>query len=105
MIADNFDSRTRANMDVALERACALLPAGAEQHENRRYIAGHGDNGGHGAGKPEAKRIATSIRLKRLSGRGPDIVRQPFHGFRFQGIGNRLRLDSIAFRAFERPHL
>jgi hypothetical protein len=40
MIADNFDSRTRANMEIALERACALLPAGAEQHENRRYIAG-----------------------------------------------------------------
>ena len=39
MIADNFDSRTRANMEVALDRACALLPAGAEQHDNRRYIA------------------------------------------------------------------
>jgi hypothetical protein len=39
MIADNFDSRSRANMDVALERACALLPTGAEQHDNRRYIA------------------------------------------------------------------
>jgi hypothetical protein len=39
MIADNFDSRTRANMEVALERACLLLPAGAEQHENRRYVA------------------------------------------------------------------
>jgi hypothetical protein len=50
-------------------------------------------------------RTATSIRLKRFSGRGPDIVRQPFHGFRFQGIGNRLGLDSIAFRAFEQPHL
>jgi hypothetical protein len=49
-------------------------------------------------------RTATSIGLKRFSGWGPDIVRQPFHGFRFQGIGNRLRLDS-AFRAFKRPHL
>src|SRR2546422_11400395 len=39
MIADAFDSRARANMEVALERACLLLPAGAEQHENRRYIA------------------------------------------------------------------
>jgi len=39
MIADTFDSRARANMEVALERACQLLPAGAEQHENRRYIA------------------------------------------------------------------
>jgi hypothetical protein len=40
MIADKFDSRTLANMEVALERACKLLPAGAEQHDNRRYLAG-----------------------------------------------------------------
>jgi hypothetical protein len=39
MIADKFDTRALANMEVALERACKLLPAGAEQHENRRYIA------------------------------------------------------------------
>ena len=40
MIADSFDSRTLANMEVALERACKLLPVGAEQHDYRRYIAG-----------------------------------------------------------------
>ena len=39
MIADSFDSRTLANMEVALERACKLLPVGAEQHDHRRYIA------------------------------------------------------------------
>ncbi len=39
MIAESFDSRTLANMEVALERACKMLPAGAEQHEYRRYIA------------------------------------------------------------------
>ena len=39
MIAEQFSSRTLANMEVALEQACKLLPAGAEQHENRRYIA------------------------------------------------------------------
>jgi len=39
MIADSFDSRTLANMEVALERACMLLPVGAEQHDYRRYIA------------------------------------------------------------------
>ena len=33
MIADSFDSRTLANMEVALERACKILPTGAEQHE------------------------------------------------------------------------
>ena len=39
MIADSFDSRTLATMEVALERACRLLPVGAEQHDYRRYIA------------------------------------------------------------------
>jgi hypothetical protein len=39
MIADSFDSRTLANMEVALERACKMLPVGAEQHDFRRYIA------------------------------------------------------------------
>jgi len=39
MIAENFDARTLANMEVALEEACKSLPAGAEQHEYRRFIA------------------------------------------------------------------
>jgi hypothetical protein len=39
MIAEDFDSRTIANMEVALERACNMLSIGAEQHEYRRYIA------------------------------------------------------------------
>jgi hypothetical protein len=39
MIAEDFDSRTIANMEVALERACKMLSIGAEQHEYRRYIA------------------------------------------------------------------
>jgi hypothetical protein len=37
-ITQKFDSRTLANMEVALERASQLLN-GAEQHVNRRYIA------------------------------------------------------------------
>jgi hypothetical protein len=40
VIADRFDPRTFANMEVALERACEVLSIGAEQHERRRYIAG-----------------------------------------------------------------
>lgn len=40
MIAEDFDSRTIANMEVALQRACKLLSIGAEQHEYRRYLAG-----------------------------------------------------------------
>jgi len=39
MIAEEFDSRTIANMEVALERACKMLPTGAEQHVYRRYLA------------------------------------------------------------------
>jgi len=39
MITDKFDSRTLANMEVALERAGRLLTNGADQHEHRRYIA------------------------------------------------------------------
>ena len=39
MIADSFDARTLANMDVALERACKTLSVAAERHDIRRYIA------------------------------------------------------------------
>jgi hypothetical protein len=40
MITDAFNRRTIANMEVALERACLLLPAGGEKHRARRIIAG-----------------------------------------------------------------
>ena len=39
MIADSFNSRTLANMEVALELACKILAFAGEQHEARRYIA------------------------------------------------------------------
>jgi hypothetical protein len=39
MITENFNSRTFANMEVALERASLLLKTNSEQHEYRRYIA------------------------------------------------------------------
>jgi len=38
-IAERFDQRTLANMEVALERACTVLALGSEQHEARRHIA------------------------------------------------------------------
>jgi hypothetical protein len=65
MIADSFDSRTLANMDVALERACKMLPVAAEQHETRRYIASKILKCGRAgdtslAGLTEAGRIAAS---------------------------------------------
>jgi hypothetical protein len=40
MIAESFDRRTLANMEVALERACESLGPGSEQHDARRHIAG-----------------------------------------------------------------
>jgi hypothetical protein len=39
LIAESFDARTLANMEVALERACSILAAGSEQHPSRRHIA------------------------------------------------------------------
>ena len=39
MIMGNFDARTLANMEVALERACQVLANGSEQHVARRHIA------------------------------------------------------------------
>jgi len=39
MITENFNSRTVANMEVALERASRLLKQKSEQHEYRRHIA------------------------------------------------------------------
>jgi hypothetical protein len=38
MIEGDFDSRTLANMNVALDRACRRSPIG-EQHELRRRVA------------------------------------------------------------------
>ena len=38
-IAERFDARTLANMEVALERACAILSVEREQHEARRHVA------------------------------------------------------------------
>lgn len=38
-IADSFDTRTLANMEVALERACTVLAVGSDRHDARRHIA------------------------------------------------------------------
>jgi hypothetical protein len=39
MIVEGFDSRTLADMEVALERACKTLSVGAGEHSVRRHIA------------------------------------------------------------------
>jgi hypothetical protein len=38
-IADSFDPRTLANMEVALERACKTLSGRGEEHGARKEIA------------------------------------------------------------------
>ncbi|MBP2434069.1 MULTISPECIES: hypothetical protein [Bradyrhizobium] len=38
-IADRFDSRTVAILDLALEAACQHLPKGTDDHKARCYIA------------------------------------------------------------------
>jgi hypothetical protein len=40
MITDAFNRRTIANMEVALDRACLILPTDGEKHRARRIIAG-----------------------------------------------------------------
>ena len=40
MITTEFDDRTIANMEVALERACHRARLHLESHDERRYIAG-----------------------------------------------------------------
>jgi hypothetical protein len=39
LFEDRFAQRTRANMEVVLERACEYLRVGREAHEARRHIA------------------------------------------------------------------
>lgn len=39
MIEGEFDERTLADMNVALERACEQLQKGEDSHETRKFIA------------------------------------------------------------------
>ena len=39
MTSDDFDRRTRANMEVALERMCVKFPDALAGHEARKIIA------------------------------------------------------------------
>jgi hypothetical protein len=39
LFASEFDERTAANMEVALERVCQRLPADKQDHDTRRFIA------------------------------------------------------------------
>ena len=39
MISESFDRRTLSKMEIALDRACLILPAGCDKHGVRRLIA------------------------------------------------------------------
>lgn len=65
-----FDERTRANMEIALERSCVGLPS---DHQYRKYIADHiiqcAERGGRTLGAlTEAGRRAASKLVTRSSG-------------------------------------
>jgi hypothetical protein len=74
MLAEKFDSRTLANMEVALERASKLLKQRSEQHEFRRYVASrilehaeHGDRTLEGlteAGSAAARELRIHVRAQ-----------------------------------------
>jgi hypothetical protein len=68
MISENFDRRTFANMEVALERACAELSAGSESHRARRHIASRiiecAGNGNRALGALTAAGLAAAKELR-----------------------------------------
>ena len=39
LLSEKFSERTISNMDVALERACRLLPVAFEAHPARNFVA------------------------------------------------------------------
>jgi urease gamma subunit len=39
MISDEFDKKSLAIMELALERACRFLPLGLPEHETRKFVA------------------------------------------------------------------
>jgi hypothetical protein len=41
LFASEFDERTAADMEVALERACQRLPLDKQDHDTRKFIAEH----------------------------------------------------------------
>jgi hypothetical protein len=40
VIIESFDPRTLSKMEIALDRACLILPAGCDKHGVRRLVAG-----------------------------------------------------------------
>ena len=76
MISESFDPRTLSKMEIALDRACLILPAGSDIHRVRRIIAGkilecahRGDktlSGLTAAGYAAATQLIDTIERKRV---------------------------------------
>jgi hypothetical protein len=68
MISENFDRRTLANMEIALERACAMLSTGSEKHRARRHIASRiircAESGNRTLGSLTAAAVAAAQELR-----------------------------------------
>jgi hypothetical protein len=82
LIAESFDPRTLANMDVALERACDGLAAGSEDHRVREFIASKILERARGGdrtlgGLTQAGRIAASMLGGSKAGLTSRPARQP----------------------------
>ncbi len=89
-IATSFDTRTLANMEVALERACKFLPTGGGDHDTRRYIANSiiecAEDGDRTLGGLTQAARAAARNLCRT--RSPGVAPTGVHQF---GGGSRLR--------------
>jgi hypothetical protein len=73
MISESFDRRTLADMEIALERACAVLSSGSEKHRARRHIARRiiqcAESGNRTLGSLTAAAMAAATELRAKRGR------------------------------------
>jgi hypothetical protein len=76
VLSENFDPRTLSKMEIALDRACLILPAGSDKHRVRRLVAGkilecahRGDktlSGLNAAGYAAAKELCDTQKASRV---------------------------------------
>ena len=83
LILDSFDRQTLAKMEIALERACGVVPTSSQKHRSRRYIAKRiikCESGGNrdldslrrsaiaAAEQMNARRVKTSVEVRLFKG-------------------------------------
>src|ERR1044072_9103831 len=81
MISQHYDRRTLANMEIALERACAVLSTGSDKHRARRHIASRiircAESGNRTLGGLTAAAIAAAQELRPRRPRRPPHATTP----------------------------